>query len=146
MKSNNLLKFLFVITLSSIFFSSCKKDEGVGGTSSIVGKVFVHSYDVSFQSLVRTYPDASREVFIIYGDSHSTYDDSYKASYDGSFEFKYLQKGKYKLFIYLKDTTGAYQGNYNSNAPKIPKFVDVEITSNGSTVTTPDIYSLDNNN
>lgn len=146
MKSNNLLKFLFVITLSSIFFSSCKKDEGVGGTSSIVGKVFVHSYDVSFQSLVRTYPDVGREVFIIYGDSHSTYDDSYKASYDGSFEFKYLQKGKYKLFIYLKDTTGAYQGNYNSNAPKIPKFVDVEITSNGSTVTTPDIYSLDNNN
>ncbi len=146
MKSNNLLKFLFVITLSSIFFSSCKKDEGVGGTSSIVGKVFVHSYDVSFQSLVRTYPDAGREVFIIYGDSHSTYDDSYKASYDGSFEFKYLQKGKYKLFIYVKDTTGAYQGNYNSNAPKIPKFVNVEITTNGSNVATPDMYYLDNNN
>ncbi len=146
MKFTNLLKLLLVATALSIFFTACKKDEGVGGTSTIVGKVFVKSFDVSFQSLIRTYPDAGREVFIIYGDSHSTYDDSYKASYDGSFQFKYLQKGKYKLFIYVKDTTGAYLGNYNSSAPRIPKFVNVEITTNGSNVATPDMYYLDNNN
>ena len=134
-----------VITSVILFsFFGCKKDEGLGGTSTISGKVFVHDYDASFQILSATYPKTELDVYIIYGDSHSAYDNNYKTSYDGSFEFKYLQKGKYKLFVYVKDTTGAYLGNYNGNAPKIPVFVNVEITSNGSVVTAPDLYYLDN--
>ena len=135
-----------LIITSVILFSffGCKKDEGLGGTSTISGKVFVHDYDASFQILSATYPKTELDVYIIYGDSHSAYDDNYKTSFDGSFEFKYLQKGKYKLFVYVKDTTGAYLGNYNSNAPKIPVFVNVEITANGSVVTAPDLYYLDN--
>ena len=135
---------LVIIIVILFSFSGCKKDEGLGGTSTINGKVFVHDYDASFQILSATYPKTELDVYIIYGDSHSAYDNNYKTSYDGSFEFKYLQKGKYKLFVYVKDTTGAYLGNYNSNAPKIPVFVNVEVTSNGSVVTAPDLYYLDN--
>lgn len=135
----------FIITSIILFsFVGCKKDEGVGGTSTITGKVFVHDYDASFQVLSATYPKTEQDVYIIYGDGHSTYDDNYKTSYDGTFEFKYLQKGKYKLFVYVKDTTGASVGNYNTNAPKIPVFVNVEITSNGSVVSAPDLFYLDN--
>ena len=135
---------LVIIIVILFSFFGCKKDEGLGGTSTISGKVFVHDYDASFQILSATYPKTELDVYIIYGDSHSAYDNNYKTSYDGSFEFKYLQKGKYKLFVYVKDTTGAYLGNYNGNAPKIPVFVNVEITSNGSVVTAPDLYYLDN--
>lgn len=145
MKSMKLFSCLTMTMLAVISFFGCSKDEGVGGTSTIKGKVLKHDYDASFQTLVSTYPDAEQDVYIIYGDDHSTYDDNFKTSFDGSFEFKYLQKGKYKLFVYVKDTTGAYNGNYNSNAPKIARFIDVEVSDNGSTVTTPDLFTLDNN-
>ena len=61
-----------VITSVILFsFFGCKKDEGVGGTSTITGKVFVHDYDASFQILSATYPKTELDVYIIYGDSHS---------------------------------------------------------------------------
>lgn len=145
MKSINVFSVLIITSLSVFLMTGCTKDAGEGGTSTITGKVIVHDFDASFQAAVDTYPAVDEDVYIIYGDDHSTYNDHYKTSYDGTFEFKYLQKGKYKLFAYSKDSTGAASGNLNSNSPKIAKFAEVEITSNGSVVTTPDIIILDNN-
>ena len=145
MKSINAISILIFMTLTVTFLSGCKKDAGEGGTSTIKGKVLVYDFDASFQAVVDTYPAIDQDVFIIYGDDHSTYDENYKTSFDGTFEFKFLQKGKYKLFAYSKDSTGAVSGNLNSNSPDVAKFAEIEITANGSVVTTPDIIILDNN-
>ena len=144
MKSLNVFSLL-IITALVIFLFGCEKNEGQGGTSTIKGKVLVHDFDASFQAVVDTYPAVDEDVYIIYGDDHSTYDDHYKTSFDGTFEFKFLQKGKYKIFAYSKDSTGAAAGNINSNSLKLARFAEVEITSNGSDNTASDIIILDNN-
>ena len=75
----------------------------------------------------------------MYGDDNTTYDNDYKTSYDGSYEFKYLQKGTYKLYVYTEDTAGlAANGTVDFNLPKVPVFATVEITKNGQTVTVPE--------
>ena len=111
-----------------------------------MGKVIVHDFDAAFQNPVPTeiYPASDLKTYIIYGKDKTTYDNDFDTSYDGTFEFKYLQKGKYRIFVYTKDTIGAFNGTY-TNGPDIPIFVDVEITSNGSTVEVPDLIILDNN-
>lgn len=138
-----------MICMSSmvILLSGCKKDEGIGGTSTIKGLIMVNDFDHGFQSPqpVEVYAARAEKVYVIYGLDHTTYDNDYSTSYDGSYEFKYLQKGKYRIFAYTKDTTGAYNGTINFNAMKIALFEDVEIKSNGSVVTVPTITILDNN-
>jgi hypothetical protein len=47
-----------------------------------------------------SYPIADQDVYIIYGAENTFYDDDIKTSYDGSFEFRYLRKGTYKIFVY----------------------------------------------
>ncbi|MCX6274419.1 MAG: hypothetical protein NTV09_04345, partial [Bacteroidetes bacterium] len=103
MKTNFLTSVLGILML---FGSSCKKDEGEGGTSTISGKVILEKWDNSFSLLVNSYPARNQDVYILYGDDNTTYDNDYKTSYDGSYEFNYLQKGTYKLYVYTEDTTG----------------------------------------
>lgn len=133
-----------IILLISVSVTGCKKTEGPGGTSSIKGKVIVYNFDAAFQNPepISIYPAVDEDVYILYGVDHTTYDDDYKTTYDGTYEFKYLQKGKYRLFAYSKDSTGAKLGLLSG--AKIPVFMDVEITSNGSTIVAPDIIILDN--
>lgn len=140
----NIISVLTLMT-SGLFLTSCEKDAGEGGTSTIKGRVMVYDYDASFQARQDTYPAFKEDVYIIYGDDRSTYDDKFETSYDGTFEFNFLRKGKYKIFAYTKDTTGASNGTYNDARPRIPSMVEVEITSNRSEVVTPDIIILDNN-
>ena len=46
------------------------------------------------------YPAPDQDVYLIYGSENTFYDDDVKTSYDGSFEFRYLQKGDYQIFAY----------------------------------------------
>lgn len=140
-------KGLLLLVSSAMLFTACSKDAGEGGTSTIRGKVIINSFQAGFQPPVpdTSYAAVDENAYIIYGADHSTYDDNYNTSYDGSYEFKYLQKGKYKIFAYSKDSTGAYLGNISGARPKIPVFVEVEITENGSVVTAPDIVILKDN-
>lgn len=137
------LRVAALLALCALF--SCKKEAGEGGTSTITGKVIVHTFDGGTGLIQDTLPGSTEDVYIIYGADHAAYDNDYKTSYDGTFEFKYLQKGKYRLFVYSRDSTGASNGTFNALKPKQPVFVDVEITDNRSTVTTPDIVILKNN-
>ena len=135
---------IYICLVLSLFVISCKKTEGPGRTSTITGKVIVHDFDGGFQNPVpiAIHPVAKEDTYIIYGNDHSTYDDNYKTSFNGSYEFKHLQKGVYRLFAYSKDSTGAKNGLLKDL--KIPVFIEVEITSNGSTITAPDLIILDN--
>jgi hypothetical protein len=96
----------FVLLLMIAQLSSCKKPAGEGGTSSIKGKVWVEDWNTAFTVKNGEYAGADEDVYIIYGDDIS-YGDKTKANYEGAFEFKYLRKGKYKIYVYSKDKTFA---------------------------------------
>ncbi len=115
--------FIVSICLTLLFaVSSCKKDPGSGGTSSIYGKVLAKNYNSTFTVLQEQYYAQDVDVYIIYGDDKS-YSDRVRTSYDGTYEFKYLRKGIYHIYAYSKDST------LQTNA-MIPVIRDVEITKN----------------
>jgi hypothetical protein len=126
------ISFVFVVMLFvSLGISSCKKDPGTGGNSSVFGKVYVKDYNGTFTVLEDEYYGPDIDVYIIYGDD-MTYDDHVKTNYDGTFEFKYLRPGKYHVYAYSKDST------LQTNAV-IPVIKDIEITKNKQSVETPEI-------
>jgi hypothetical protein len=106
---------------------SCKKVEGPGGSSTIKGKLHAVVHDGA-GNLINEYDLHDHDVYIIYGsDAEETfYDDDVKSSYDGTFEFNYLEKGSYRVFIYEKCTT--------CPSGKDVVMMDVEITDKKSTV------------
>ena len=122
---------LFAIAL----LVSCKKDEGKGGKHSITGKVYARNYSRSTHTYTSTsYPAEEEDIYIIYGDDPS-YGDKQKTNYDGSFEFKYLQKGKYKVYAYSDDSTNS------SASGKVAVIKELTIGSEKIT-TVPDITIL----
>lgn len=80
-------------------FVGCTKEPGIGGSASIKGNVYLYNYN-GLGTLVDEYNAQDYDVYLIYGTEDVIIDDDTKTSYDGSFEFKYLNKGKYKLFVY----------------------------------------------
>ena len=56
---------LFAVFL--IIFTSCSKQEGEGGTSTIKGKVIIHLVSDDFQTDYATFPDEEQDVYIMYG-------------------------------------------------------------------------------
>lgn len=117
---------LFSLALAGIvlFTQSCSKVEGPGGSSIITGKVHIEKYDVA-GNLINEYDAQDEDVYLIYGEDGGFYDDDVKTSYDGTFEFNYLQKGTYQLFVY-QDCSSCASG-------KEAVIVKVEITDNKST-------------
>jgi hypothetical protein len=135
MKSCHLLKicvlFLFIV-------SSCKKEAGVGGTSSITGKVYARYYNKNFSVLADSAYAPDVDVYIIYGDE-TTFAERQRTTYDGHFKFKYLEKGNYRIYAYSKDSTGAYKNFINQYAPDIAIIEEARITKRKETVEVPDI-------
>lgn len=100
------MKHLFYCLAILIAFSasSCKKEEGEGGDSTICGRVWVKNYNENFSWLNGEYPGYDEDVFIIYGDEPA-FGNRTRTGPDGYFEFKYLRKGNYKLYVYSQDST-----------------------------------------
>jgi hypothetical protein len=92
---------LIVLTCA---FMSCKKPAGEGGQASIRGKVWVEDWNAAFTIKNGEYAAADEDVFIIYGDDLN-YGRKVSTTYTGEFEFKYLQKGRYRIYVYSKDKT-----------------------------------------
>ena len=90
---------LSLILVAFFFFNSCKKIEGQGGSSTIKGVVNVKQYSL-VGALVAEYPGVEIDVYIVYGAGKTFYNDKIKTSYDGSFEFNYLEEGDYTVFVY----------------------------------------------
>ncbi len=55
--------------------------------------------------MVAEYPGAEVDVYSIYGVGNNFYNDRIKTSYDGSFEFNYLEEGDYTIFVYEDDNS-----------------------------------------
>ena len=109
---------------------SCSKEAGEGGSSTISGKVWVKDYNSTFTILNGEYYAQDEDVYIIYGD-YNGYGDHLKTDYRGSYEFKYLRPGKYRIYVYSKDSTML------SPSGIIPMVEEVEITANKQNVEAP---------
>lgn len=104
------MKKIYLLTLIVVSIISCKKEPGEGGFASIEGKLYVQEYDDFFQIKISEHYVPGENVYIIYGDGTDV-GNSVKTSYDGSFKFPYLQKGKYKVFVVGKDSASGNRGN-----------------------------------
>lgn len=96
------LIFFYVCLVMTFGLSSCKKYAGEGGNSVIQGKIYVKNYNTNGTTLLNEYYGADVEVYIIYGETSNFYNERLRTSYDGSFEFRFLTKGKYRVFVYSK--------------------------------------------
>ena len=138
------LNFIIIALLITMF--SCKKEAGEGGSSLIQGKVIERKMSPSFSLCYGQYNAADKKVFIVYGDGTSPGNDVTSAP-DGHFEFPYLRKGKYKVYVYGNDsarTVGhidhwdstfaipspVYNPLPDPSAPKKAEMKEIEITKN----------------
>ena len=130
--------------LSIVFFmTSCDKDPGEGGTSSINGEVYkiftfqnpiTGNWDTSYYQL-----DAGKDVFIIYSDNQSEiYDDKFETDYNGRYHFEYLRNGNYTIYTYA-DSTDVSNVRYD-----YPVFRNIKITSSNSIMTAKDFVIEEN--
>jgi hypothetical protein len=127
--------FLLVISMS-FGLSSCQKNAGTGGNSTIKGSVLTENYNALGTSLISKYNAQDEDVFIVYGgdDAYQVPSAKVATGPDGSFEFKYLAKGKYKLIVYSKcfDPTTCPSGQEALIFP-------IEITHKKSVIEVPQI-------
>lgn len=117
--------YLLLISCSTVLISACKKVEGPGGSSAITGVLSAELYNTA-GTKIGEYPKANEDVYIIYGEGNTIYSDKVTSSYDGSFKFDYLEKGKYSIYVY-EDCETCPDG-------KQVKLISSEITKNKSTV------------
>jgi len=127
MKAKNLLSIFILI----VFLTSCVKEEGEGGTSSIKGIVTMQEFDKENQP-IRSYAASNEDIFIIYG-NNEIYNDDLKTNYDGKYIFKNLRKGNYKLFAYSDCESDT------CSTPSLPVMVEVEITENNQILNVDEI-------
>ncbi len=123
-----------LLIFAIIFLVACKKPAGPGGKATVKGKVYAYDYDNTVKYLVSKGYSAGEKVYIIYGDNKAI-DNSIVTSIDGVFEFKYLAKGHYKVFVNSLDTTFKIKGNDTEN----PVITEFDITSSKQTVVLEDI-------
>lgn len=124
-------KIFFTTILFLFLVSSCKKEAGEGGNSSIYGKVYVKDYNSTFTILQEEYYGPDNWVYIIYGDDRD-YSDRIRTSYNGTYEFKYLRQGTYHIYVYSKDSS------LQTNAA-VAVVKDVTIDKKKQEVEVPDI-------
>ena len=125
----NKIKLILPIFILFIVFSSCRKVEGPGGSVTIKGVVIERNH---VGTSIFEYPAADQDVYIIYGSENSFYDDDVSTSYDGSFEFRYLQKGDYQIF--------AYQDNPSVASGTDEVLVQVNASENNQVIVLDTIY------
>ena len=91
-----------LLSVSALLLNSCKKYEGEGGKSSITGKIMIEEklYVNGLYSSTVSYNGATEDVYIVYGEGKTTPDNKEECGFDGSFEFNYLQPGKYTIYAY----------------------------------------------
>ena len=125
----NKIKLILPIFILFIVFSSCRKVEGPGGSVTIKGVVIERNH---VGTSIFEYPASDQDVYIIYGSENSFYDDDVSTSYDGSFEFRYLQKGDYQIF--------AYQDNPSVASGTDEVLVQVNASENNQVIILDTIY------
>lgn len=123
---------LITATIFALFLglAACNKAPGEGGTSSITGKIYRVETNVLGDTLDEYYA-ADYDVYIMYGQEDSIYDDKFATSLDGSYEFKNLLPGSYTIFAYTRCDLCPGEETAVTR--------DVEITEKGTAINLDDI-------
>ena len=133
---------LILILFIALLISSCEKQAGEGGTSSIQGSVYKLStyFNVLTQQIdtISYQLDSKKDVYIIYSDDENDfYDDNVETNWNGQYRFDNLRKGNYTLFVYA-DSTDLLNISYD-----YPIFKHIKIDANNSTFTLSDFVIND---
>ena len=96
------LRIVLPLLISSISLS-CKKEPGPGGLASIKGKVYAYDFTAGKTLLSEGYLGDLR-VYIATADDSIAFDDV-RTSFDGSFEFPFLRKGSYRVWVFAESDT-----------------------------------------
>ncbi|MEK6615847.1 MAG: hypothetical protein AABZ32_07025 [Bacteroidota bacterium] len=106
MKKNKMvLIFCLIFLAPCLMIFSCKKGSGEGGRASITGKVYTVNYDAQLLTPKDEGYIGGQKVYIIYGDETAV-GRSQDTNNEGAYEFTYLRKGKYKVYVYSKVSNG----------------------------------------
>jgi hypothetical protein len=128
--------FILLSSFLVLILISCNKEEGIGGTSSITGKIIERRYNANFSVLSEPqFYSPDEDVFIVFGDD-AVYGDKVTTHFDGTYRFDYLREGSYTIFAYSEDSA-----NYPTQR-KIPVMKKVEITEKNQTIQVDPIIIL----
>ena len=130
--------FTLIIAVLFLFLGSCTKEEGIGGTSTITGKVYVYNYNAELTNLRWEGYGISEDVYIIYGND-TIYSDRFWTNFDGSYRFQFLRQGTYTIFTYSKNLENV---GTNHTDIMIPVKKIVEITETNQVVIVNDFYII----
>jgi len=119
----------------SLLLSSCEKDPGQGGTSTIRGTVVINEISNS-GNILAEYEAAEERVYIVYGDNE-IFDDETRTSYDGQFKFENLFQGSYRVFVY-SDCLSCPSGTE-------PIMQSIEVTENDEVFTFEEVFISNDN-
>jgi len=100
MNFNKTHPYLLLMLCVSLSFFSCTKEAGEGGLASISGKVYAHDYDKQGNLKAEGYIGEVRVYIGVEGSSELL--DDVRTQYDGSYEFPFLRKGNYKIWVYTQ--------------------------------------------
>ncbi len=114
--------------------ASCEKPPGKGGKATVQGKLWGTDFDNTQRYPISRGYVAGERVYIIYGNSNVVGDDM-RTSHDGSYEFKYLTKGHYKVYALSLDTTEYFKGRDMT----YPVMIEFDITEPNQVVTLEDL-------
>jgi len=93
-----------VAAVPFLLMAGCEKEPGSGGKSTLYGKVLVKDYNSTFTVLQEVYYAPEVWVYLVYGDNRD-YGDRIQTGIGGTWEFKYLRPGSYKVYALSKDST-----------------------------------------
>ena len=102
---NTIIKLFFFMAVSAMILVSCEKQPGEGGNAHIRGKVIQQNYNPGCVLQLAEFAAPDEDVFLVYGDDIS-YSDKISTNPEGAFEFSYLYKGKYTVYVYSEDCSG----------------------------------------
>jgi hypothetical protein len=103
---NKIIKISILFCMINFIVSSCKKGAGEGGKATITGKVYAYNYNSTLKADSGFIGDY--KVYINYGDATGISNDV-ATDYAGTFNFNYLRKGKYTVWVYTKIDSVLYQ-------------------------------------
>jgi hypothetical protein len=132
---NKIIFQSLTIALLLTGFTGCEKPPGPGGKATIKGKVYMVDYDNS-----QYYPygegyAAGERVYICYGNDNIVGNDV-RTGINGEFEFRHLNKGKYRIFVNTADTSFKNKGNDRW----LPVVKEVKIKGTSEVVTLEDFH------
>lgn len=123
-------KLLGVLAIAALFaLTACKKEPGEGGLATIQGKLYAYEYN-NYGDVIDSGYLAGERVFISYGNDGNA-DDDVRTSYDGSFQFEWLQKGEYAVWSISRCDSCPLSQTYTKQV--------ITIDERRETVTTPDL-------